>query len=268
MASLDAVIAAPDNDAPRVAYADAIAATDPDRAELIRLQLALTRWRKTHEDPPERTAASTRSRVLLDKHKAEWSATVGPLVAGCAFLRGFVELVALDATRFLSIAPALYKLAPIRHLDLSGVKPVAAALFASPHLARIESLSLLRNSLDDADVELLANSPNLGHLTWLDLGLNAITAAGLDSLAASTRLPAWALSASRAIPSPIRRRSIATATSTPRRLRRRSSTSTDRAPGSTRRVARYGRPIAMQLASAGCAAARRCLFGRPDPRAT
>ncbi len=69
------------------------------------------------------------------------------------------------------------------------MKPVAAALFASPHLARIESLSLLRNSLDDADLELLANSPNLGHLAWLDLSLNSITAAGVDTLAASTHLP-------------------------------------------------------------------------------
>ena len=134
-------------------------------------------------------ASSTRSRTLLDKHQTAWSADIRPLVAGCAFLRGFVELIELDAAQFLATAPALYRRAPIRHLELTNVKPVAVQLFSSPYLARIVSLSLLRNKLDDADVKLLASSPHLGHLAWLDLSLNAIDAPGLDALAASTHLP-------------------------------------------------------------------------------
>ena len=185
----DAVVAAPVDDAPRVAYADAIASTDPDRAEFIRLQLALARWRKTHEDPPERVTSSTRSRNLLDRHERAWSADVRPLVDECGFLRGFVELVELDAAKFLATAPELYRRAPILHLELTGVKAVAAQLFASPHLDRIESLSLLRNKLDDADAAVLASSPHLGRLAWLDVGLNAIGPAGLEALAASMHLP-------------------------------------------------------------------------------
>ncbi len=193
MASLgelhDAVVQAPEDDAPRIAYAEAIASTDPDRAELIRLQVALARWRRAHEDPPERLDASLRARILLDRHQPAWEADVRPLVAGCAFLRGFVELVELDAGRFLATAPELYRRAPILHLVLTGVKPVAAELFASPRLARIASLTLLRNRLDDTDVEELARSPHLGRLRWLDLGLNSVGAGGLEAVAASDRLP-------------------------------------------------------------------------------
>jgi uncharacterized protein (TIGR02996 family) len=185
----DAVVAAPTDDAPREAYADAIASTDPDRAEYIRLELKLARWRKTGPKSDERTNASVRAFILQYGHRAEWEANVLPLVDACGFLRGFVDYVALDAARFLATAPELYRTAPVLHLELSGVKPVAAELFASPHLARIESLTLLRNQLGDAEVELLARSPHLGRLAWLDLGLNEIGPAGVEALAASDRLP-------------------------------------------------------------------------------
>ena len=73
-----------------------------------------------------------------------------------------------SGARFLAKAPELYRRAPILHLNLTEVRAVAAELFASPHLARIESLSLAGNGLGDAEVALLAGSRHLGNLTWLD----------------------------------------------------------------------------------------------------
>src|SRR5260221_13396474 len=195
MASLDAlydaVCATPDDDAPRIAYATAVAKTDPDRAEYIRLELQLAKWRRTDGGTPdERMKMSVRARVLLDKHKRAWEANVRALVGGeTGFYSGFPEYVSLEAPRFLKLAPELYRRAPIRHLDLSDVKPVAAALASSPHLARIVSLSMLRCELGDAEVALFAKSPYLTKLGWLVLSLNATGEAGLDALAASTRLP-------------------------------------------------------------------------------
>jgi uncharacterized protein (TIGR02996 family) len=185
----EAVVSAPTSDAPREVYAEAIAASDPDRAEYIRLELQLARWRRTGPISEERTHASVRAQILLGRHRPDWEATVKPLVDGCGFLRGFVELVRMDAGRFLATAPVVYRAAPVLHLELSGVKPVAADLFASPYLARIESLGLLRNELGDHEVALLAGSPHLGRLAWLNLGLNEIGEAGLEALAASDHLP-------------------------------------------------------------------------------
>jgi hypothetical protein len=119
----------------------------------------------------------------------EWARSLRNLVGGFGFYRGFVESVRIDATAFVDLAPRLYRLAPVLQLDLSGVAPVAGRLFGSPHLRQIRTLSLLRNELGDAEVELLAASPHLGELRWLDLSLNRIGAAGLEALAASPNLP-------------------------------------------------------------------------------
>ena len=77
----------------------------------------------------------------------------------------------------------------VRHLNLTGVKPVAAELFASPYLAGIHSLVLARNQLGDAEISRFANSPHLADLRWVDLADNEIGAAGVETLAASDRLP-------------------------------------------------------------------------------
>ena len=114
-------------------------------------------------------------------------------------------MVTLDAARFLTIAPELYRRAPVLHLILTGVKPVAAKLLQSPHLARIQSLNLRRNALGDAEVAALAASPHLANLRWLELGINKLGAAGLEALAASRNLPrlGYVGLATNAIPDPM-----------------------------------------------------------------
>ena len=189
-ALLAAVLAAPDDEDARLAYSDAVAATDVARAELIKLQIVLARWRRNRENPATRPEASARQTVLLEQHAQRWAAAIAPHVKGWSFLRGFVEVVRLDAAKFLDTAPLLYRTAPILHLDLENVKPVAAQLFASPYLARIHSLGLKQNELGDAEAKALAASPHLGALRWLALANNAIGEAGLEALAASTDLPA------------------------------------------------------------------------------
>lgn len=186
-ALMQAVVDAPTEDAPRAAYARAIAATDPERAELIDIQLELARADRAHSQ--ERRPGLIREEILIRKHGARWAADIRPLVDKWQYLRGFTDVVTLDAARFLATAPELYRRAPVLHLDLTGVKPVAAELFQSPHLARIRSLSLLRNGLGDAEVAALAASPHLANLRWLDLSNNKIGAAGLEALAASRNLP-------------------------------------------------------------------------------
>ena len=186
-ALLQAVVDAPTEDAPRLAYAGAVAASDPERAELIRIQIALARARKAHTAPDD--PALARELALIRAHGDAWAADVKPLVTKWQYLRGFVEVVWLDAADFLARAAELYRRAPVLHLDLTAVKPVAAALFGSPHLARIQSLRLAGNALGDAEAALLAGSPHLSNLEWLDLGRNQIGAAGLEAIAASDRLP-------------------------------------------------------------------------------
>lgn len=192
----EAVIAAPEDDAPRVAYADAIESTDPVRAEFIRLQLALARCRREHlntDNPPVAPQTTLPAYCyegeLSRKYGDEWAKDLKDLTTWFVFIRGFVEWVRFDAAEFLRIAPELYRRAPVLHLELKGVKPVAEELFRSPHLSRIVSMHLWGNDLEDAEAMILACSPHLGRLAWLELGNNKIGEAGLEALAASDRLP-------------------------------------------------------------------------------
>jgi uncharacterized protein (TIGR02996 family) len=193
MAELDAllmeVLANPTDDAPRLAYAAAIEATDPLRAELIRVQIQLYRWRQTHAEPPERAALTIRETALVSDYGPAWGANLRGMIDRRVFGRGFVDWIWLDADKFVATAAELYKRAPILHLDLARTRPVAKALFGSPALARIRSLSLFGNGLTDAEAIELASSPHLGNLTWLDLGNNLIGAPGLEAIAASKKLP-------------------------------------------------------------------------------
>jgi uncharacterized protein (TIGR02996 family) len=185
----DAVVADPESDAPRLAYADAIAATDPARADLIRTQIRLAQWRRAGQSPPEAGDAEIRAGTLIRAHGATWAANIKPLADSWQFLRGFVELVALDAGAFLMRARDLYRRAPVLHLDLTNARPVFAELMASPALERIHSLKLRDQQLGDTEARALAASPRLGKLAWLDLSDNQIGMEGFEALVASRHLP-------------------------------------------------------------------------------
>jgi hypothetical protein len=184
----DAVIAFPEADAPRLAYAAAIASADPVRAELIHVQLEWDRMRKADAPVTERYALAMRSGELTREHGRYWAGDVVPLVDAWCFLRGFVEDVRMDAARFLITAPELYQRAPILHLQLTSLRPVMREVLSSPHLARLRSLDLSRGDLGDEGVALLA-ARDLPNLRWLNLDFNQIGRGGLDVLCASRSLP-------------------------------------------------------------------------------
>lgn len=191
--ALAAVIADPWADRPRDYFADAVEPSDPQRASFIREQLAIARAR--------RAAGVRRKAVEADAlgaglpgltHGARWSSGIAALLGydgkngvPWRFRRGFVEGVTLSAGHFLRVAPSLYARAPILDLTLTDVRPFAAQLFASPHLARIRSLDLSVAAIGDAEVLQLSRSRQLGKLRWLSLYFNQVTDAGVESLAAA-----------------------------------------------------------------------------------
>jgi uncharacterized protein (TIGR02996 family) len=194
------IIAAPRDDEPRLAYADAVESDDPERAEFIREQVTASRLSRGQVDTL--AGYSNRAFRLRSDYGFEWARGIRTLAEGWSYTRGFIGRVKIDAARFLAIAPQLYRRVPIEHLHLTGVAPVAAELFASPYLQQIQALSIPgrweRNpqtnyvepeKIGDAEVMLLASSPHLAGLEWLELYNNAIGPAGLDALAASANLP-------------------------------------------------------------------------------
>jgi uncharacterized protein (TIGR02996 family) len=176
----------PEEDAPRLVYADWLDDHgDPERAEFIRLKCELARL---PAEDARRPALEARARALLASHQATWTAPLRGRVQGWAFRRGLVEKVKVRAGAFLAHAPDLFRVAPIREVEVRGARGQLPALLACPHLARVAILDLHSNRLDAGDAGLLAGSPRLGGLSGLVLHSNELGGAGVRGLASSPHL--------------------------------------------------------------------------------
>jgi uncharacterized protein (TIGR02996 family) len=156
-----AVLAAPDDDAPRLRYADWLEergnAASAARAELIRIQIALERL---PDDAAEWLPLMRRESELLDACRAVWErpllrAVRPPLtwplfrvvwstlpVCWCQFSRGFVESLVTGGGNWRALGDSPFRHAPIRHVSLWGVEVEVPALSQDPAFDGVASLHL------------------------------------------------------------------------------------------------------------------------------
>lgn len=201
-AFLHAIREAPDDDTPRLVYADWLDEHGrAARAELIRLQCHQART----PDDPRGADLQRRAEELLREHWEEW---VGPLraVAGPAasrhgeawlaggfqpdkarkFRRGFVDELALDAKVFLDRTVEIARVVPLRHLRLWRAGDHAEGLAAAPYLGGVATLifgDYFTSPLGARGAAALARSPHLGRLRVLQLYGNNVGDAGTAALA-------------------------------------------------------------------------------------
>jgi uncharacterized protein (TIGR02996 family) len=189
---LKAVLDDPDNDAPRLRYADWCEQQSDEptkaRAEFILLQIEIAQMSSSVVDRGGAYHQMYRAMKLQDEYKTVWTSFFGAIIFSCEFNRGFVELVSLMARDFLDNAPQLFDLAPIYHLDLTNVITDAEEFFASTHLGRMRSLRMDNCNLEDRHLQLLAASPYVAELRWLSVRENRIGMPGIEALATSPNL--------------------------------------------------------------------------------
>jgi uncharacterized protein (TIGR02996 family) len=168
-AFLDAIIAAPDDDAPRLIYADWLDEHGhAERAEFIRLQSELAR--KERYDP-SRLPLENREQEILKKHGAKWAEPIAAITGDYEYRRGFVDAVSIGARKFLTHGARLFQLAPVRNVRLVRLASsnIRATDFAkSDLLPRIRGL-VVQGQLDAAVLCALLTSPGLKKLTGLTL---------------------------------------------------------------------------------------------------
>lgn len=192
--SFDSLVAAiqaePDDDLPRLIYADWLDEHGDPRGTFVRAQVALA---QLPPDDPRRAEWAKLEKELLAEHEAEWASDLAEEPFGWCFHRGFVE-VKLDLARFLEfenqwldrpIVTGVHLYAP-RLMDLDKVE----MLCQSPRAERVRSLDLGFEWIRDAGAVLLASSPHLPNLAGLELGTNGIGDQGVAALANSEQLPA------------------------------------------------------------------------------
>lgn len=180
-------LAAPDDDAPRLVWADWLEEHGDPRAELIRTQCELAKipgrgWRKTELEDVE-------TRLLRDHYEA-WVRPLRKLGATSVELRrGFVEQLELSAADLLSNVDAIFAAAPlVRGLKLSSANGYMRQLANLPQLERIEQLDLRFNRLGDVGVTVLTDSSHIHGLRHLQLAGNNLSERGVLQLSSTMRL--------------------------------------------------------------------------------
>jgi uncharacterized protein (TIGR02996 family) len=184
---LAAIVDAPDDDAPRLVYADWLQSRGDPRGELIQLQCQLA----AAPDDDRRRAIRIRENKLLAAHAAEWRRPIESIVPEnqlhlCKFehVRGFVE----DATITLRCLPHLEDLFEVAPL-LRRLRIVPGQLGAdgyttkleqphlvpleSPMFARLHALELALPGAGNAVATTIAAASTLRNLRELRIGASA-----------------------------------------------------------------------------------------------
>lgn len=175
-AFLAAITADPNDDLPRLMFADWLDERGDPRGEFIRLQIA--------NNPADRGRVDE----LQAQFGRQWAGPLRDWAYVVNFSRGFPEQLALPAEDFVQFADEIVRLAPVRRVTLINARKWVPCLVRLPALRRIIALHISGGMIEDDGVEKLATCPYLASLHVLRLGQNGITSSGVAALAASPHL--------------------------------------------------------------------------------
>ena len=180
---LQPILECPDDDQPRLQYADWLDSQDNPLGEFIRLQCMVEKDAvcKPHLD------YERRAQVLLARFKSLWSENFADCVEWCSFRRGFIEEIALTTRQLYRHAAELFRHAPVLDIHLQFDGRNLAALPEVPVQYTL-FLDLSSQRLGDDRIEDLAEAPLLEYAHGLNLGHTALGDEGLDCLIDSPRL--------------------------------------------------------------------------------
>jgi uncharacterized protein (TIGR02996 family) len=179
-ALLQAVCDAPEEDPPRLVYADWLEEhADPDYASFIRLQIQIARTpSESRKRDPERDELRARENAVRQRLKKRWKPLLGPLRASKRdFARGFHFAVAdrfaaFTYPTFAAECAKWWPALPLRRIELVNAVPVELA--ENEYLSRLTELRIrLGPSSVLMEEELairLLQSPRLTGLRHLNLG--------------------------------------------------------------------------------------------------
>ncbi len=185
---LPAILTAPDDDLPRLVYADALEETgEPGnitRAEFIRVQIELAK-------NPGRLDLVAREAALRAIHGESWLAASSQEKVKHSssqsthgqFRRGFVEVVWMQAAIFVQRAAKLFENDPVVELRvLKSNSREFSLLLECPELSRIQTLDLSDRKIGDRGIACLHSSKFLTRMNGLRLRACNLTNSGFRLL--------------------------------------------------------------------------------------
>ena len=183
---LEAILEDPENDVPRLIFADWLEDRGDPRAEFIRVQCELA---ALEEDDLQHERLSAREHELLRQHGDRWKEGLPEIVQRAYFERGFVGSIGCTSEEFLRNVDEVWNRNPVYSLLVRCTDPEHIDA-----LKAIASLGFLRElcvRLGDAGAVALAGCPYLSQLTMLDLSHNYIRVDGAEALANSPHLDSF-----------------------------------------------------------------------------
>jgi uncharacterized protein (TIGR02996 family) len=192
-AFLRAVAAAPDDDTPRLVFADWLDEHgEPKRAEFIRVQCEME---QVEEFGPRWRALDARQRAIPAPHHLWAKELADRKVLNVEFHRGFVDEVTVYSKRFVTEADELLSLAPIRRVKFANLTAARGNvplgdLLRCPALARLRGLDFANAPLPDEAVEQIAGCERLRGLRELTLPAHHLTPAACRAVLRSKNLEA------------------------------------------------------------------------------
>ena len=195
-AFLETIRENPDDDGPRLVYADWLEERGDPRSEFIRVQCELSRVEQDG-DVPDLQGLQQREEDLLNAHRKEW---LGPLAKfekehslTAVFHRGFVERINVDTDLLVGEFETIDQALPaLRSAVLYNVVDNIEGLALCPLLGRLSDLGIA-DWIYYSETQMLANSRHLQELKsiWLwvreygqaqEVGLALIDAPGLEEV--------------------------------------------------------------------------------------
>jgi uncharacterized protein (TIGR02996 family) len=166
---LQAVIADPDNDTLRLAYAGLLEAQgDADRARFIRVQCAIAQGSDDHARMAD---LRQQEAELLGQFGYRWAEEFGDQISVWVYRRGFIERVEMRLEAPAERIRQVLDRAPIRHIrDLSQLDKLGGVIDALPdliHLTGLEFWGLY--AFDNRHLAHILSAPELAGLHTLIL---------------------------------------------------------------------------------------------------
>lgn len=163
-AFLREIIATPDDDGPRLVYADWLEERGDPRAELIRVQCEEARL----GDCARRAKLRSRAKQLLTAHGKEWTASLdadgGSEFRDPEYHRGFVEAAKMSLRFFLRSGAGVMSRTPLRRLTLTSGDSLLPKLARTELLLRLRQLHFAHNEFPEQHAIEFVQSPNLTNL--------------------------------------------------------------------------------------------------------
>ena len=167
-AFLQTICANPEDDAPRLVYADWLDERGNPLGEFIRVQVELARIK---ESRPRYGMLRARQLELMLAHVPLWVQPYGMQILGAEFKRGFMCAGTVETELLVKDQP-WFERWPWEVLRLRNTDWYFNALLDCRLLARLKMLDLSRTRLEDYQMAALARSDVLRYVRWIELGNN------------------------------------------------------------------------------------------------